>query len=79
MHIDVIGDMSSRQQCVRRGPLGLEPGFTQFYFADGLLEAALFVNGKPELLQAARERIALRRPVASPDMFADETRDLAAL
>ena len=79
LHIDVIGDMSSRQQCVRRGPLGLEPGFTQFYFADGLLEAALFVNGKPELLQAARERIALRRPVASPDMFADETRDLAAL
>ena len=79
LHIDVIGDMSTRQQCVRRGPLGLEPGFTQFYFADGLLQAALFVNGKPELLQAVRERIALRRPIASPGTFADETRDLAAL
>ena len=79
LHIDVIGDMSARRQCVRRGPLGLEPGFTQFYFADGLLQAALFVNGKPELLQAVRERIALRRPIASPGMFADETRDLAAL
>ena len=79
LHIDVIGDMSTRQQCVRRGPLGLEPGFTQFYFADGLLQAALFVNGKPELLQAVRERIAQRRPVASPGMFAEETRDPASL
>ena len=79
LHIDVIGDMSVRQQCVRRGPLGLEPGFTQFYFADGLLEAALFVNGKPELLQAVRERIALRRPVTDPARFADETRDLSDL
>ncbi|MDE0208225.1 MAG: FAD-dependent oxidoreductase, partial [Candidatus Tectomicrobia bacterium] len=79
LHIDVIGDMSVRQQCVRRGPLSLEPGFTQFYFADGLLEAALFINGKPELLQAARERIALRRPVTDPAGFADETRDLSDL
>ena len=79
LHIDVIGDMSVRQQCVRRGPLSLEPGFTQFYFGDGLLQAALFVNGKPELLQAARERIAQRRQVTDPARFADETRDLAAL
>ena len=79
LHIDVIGDMSNRQQCVRRGPLSLEPGFAQFYFADGLLQAALFVNGKPEHLQAARERIAQRRPVADPALFADETRDPAAL
>lgn len=79
LHIDVIGDMSVRQQCVRRGPLSLDPGFAQFYFADGLLQAALFVNGKPELLQAARERIAQRRPVPDPAVFADETRDLAAL
>ena len=79
LHIDVIGDMSNRQQCVRRGPLSLEPGFTQFYFADGLLQAALFVNGKPELLQAARQRIAQRRPVADPAAFADEARDLASL
>ena len=79
LHIDVVGDMSVRQQCVRRGPLSLEPGFTQFYFGDGLLQAALFVNGAPELLQAARERIAQRRPVADPAGFADETRDLAVL
>ena len=79
LHIDVIGDMSARQQNVRRGALSLEPGFTQFYFADGLLQAALFVNGKPELLQAARERIASRRRIVDPGMFADETRDLAAL
>jgi 3-phenylpropionate/trans-cinnamate dioxygenase ferredoxin reductase subunit len=79
LHVDVIGDMSVRQQCVRRGPLSMQPGFTQFYFADGLLQAALFVNGKPDLLQAARERIAQRRPVADPAAFADEARDLAAL
>ena len=79
LHIDVVGDMSVRQQCVRRGPLSLEPGFAQFYFAEGLLEAALFVNGKPELLQAARERIALRRPVTDPGSFADETRELSDL
>ena len=79
LHIDVIGDMSVRHQCVRRGPLSLEPGFTQFYFADGFLQAALFINGKPDLLQAARERIAQRRPVTDPAAFADETRELAAL
>ena len=79
LHIDVIGDMSVRQQCVRRGPLSLEPGFAQFYFTDGLLQAALFVNGKPDHLQAARERIAQRRPVTDPAAFADETRQLAAL
>ena len=79
LHIDVIGDMSVRQQCVRRGPLSLEPGFAQFYFADGLLQAALFINGKPDHLQAVRERIAQRRPVADPAAFADETRELAAL
>ena len=79
LHIDVIGDMSARQQCVRRGPLSLEPGFAQFYFADGLLQAALFVNGKPDHLQAARERIAQRRPVTDLAAFADETRELAAL
>lgn len=79
LHIDVIGDMSVRQQCVRRGPLGLEPGFAQFYFADGLLQAALFINGKPDHLQAARERIAQRRPVTDPAAFADETQELAAL
>ena len=79
LHIDVIGDMSVRQQCVRRGPLSLEPGFAQFCFADGFLQAALFINGKPDLLQAARERIAQRRPVTDPAAFADETRELAAL
>ena len=79
LHIDVIGDMSVRQQCVRRGPLRLDPGFAQFYFADGFLQAALFINGKPDLLQAARERIAQRRPVTDPGAFADETRELAAL
>ncbi len=79
LRIDVIGDMSVRHQCVRRGPLSLEPGFTQFYFADGFLQAALFINGKPDLLQAARERIAQRRPVTDPAAFADETRELAAL
>ena len=79
LHIDVIGDMSVRQQCVRRGPLSLEPGFAQFYFADGLLQAALFINGRPDLLHAARERIAQRRPVPDPAAFADETRELAAL
>ena len=79
LHVDVIGDMGVRQQCVRRGPLSLEPGFAQFYFADGLLQAALFINGTPELLQAARERIAQRRPVSDPAAFADETRELAVL
>ena len=79
LHVDVIGDMSVRQQSVRRGPLSLEPGFAQFYFADGLLQAALFINGKPELLQTARERIAQRRPVTDPAAFADETQELAAL
>ncbi len=79
LRIDVIGDMSVRQQCVRRGPLSLEPGFVQFCFADGFLQAALFINGKPELLQTARERIAQRRPVTDPAAFADETRDLADL
>jgi hypothetical protein len=64
---------------VRRGALGLEPGFMQFYFADGLLQAALSVNCEGALLQAARERILQRRPVTQPETFADETQDLALL
>jgi 3-phenylpropionate/trans-cinnamate dioxygenase ferredoxin reductase subunit len=79
LHIDVVGDMSQRQQCVRRGDLGLEPGFTQCYFAEGLLQAVLCINGDPALLQAARERISERRPVTAPEAFADVTRDLASL
>jgi 3-phenylpropionate/trans-cinnamate dioxygenase ferredoxin reductase component len=79
LHIDVVGDMSRRQQSVRRGALSLEPGFTQFYFADDLLQAVLCINGDPALLQAARERIAERRPVTRPEACADEGCDLASL
>jgi 3-phenylpropionate/trans-cinnamate dioxygenase ferredoxin reductase component len=79
LHIDVVGDMSRRQQSVRRGTLSLEPGFAQFYFADDLLQAVLCINGDPALLQAARERIAERRPVAHPEACADEGYDLASL
>jgi len=79
LHIDVVGDMGRRQQSVRRGALSLEPGFTQFYFADGLLQAVLCINGEPELLQAARERINERRPVSDPAAFADAGRDIASL
>lgn len=79
IQINVVGDMSRRDQVVRRGALGLDPGFMQFYFADGLLQAALSVNRDSDLLQAARERITQRRPVRDPRAFADETRDLAEL
>jgi 3-phenylpropionate/trans-cinnamate dioxygenase ferredoxin reductase subunit len=79
LHIDVVGDMSRREHSVRRGALELDPGFTQFYFADGLLQAALCINGDATLLQAARERILQRQPVAHPEAFADPGRDLASL
>ena len=79
LHIDVIGDMSRRQQSVRRGALSLEPGFAQFYFADDLLQAVLCINGDPDLFQAARQRCAERRPVSDPAAFADEGRELASL
>jgi 3-phenylpropionate/trans-cinnamate dioxygenase ferredoxin reductase component len=79
LHIDVIGDMSRRQQSVRRGALSLEPGFTQFYFADDLLQAVLCINGEPALFQAARERVAERRPVTDPAAFADAGRELGSL
>ena len=78
LQINVMGDMSRREQCVRRGELSLEPGFVQFYFADGLLQAALSVN-RSRLLQAVRERILSRRPVTHPEAFADETQDVTAL
>ena len=77
--VDVVGDMSRRQQSVRRGTLSLDPGFSQFYFADGLLQAVLCINGDPALLQAARERITERRPVTHPEACAEEGRDLASL
>jgi NADPH-dependent 2,4-dienoyl-CoA reductase/sulfur reductase-like enzyme len=79
LHINVVGDMSRREHCVRRGALGRERGFMQFYFADGLLQAALSVNGDGALLQAARERIAARQPVSNPAAFADEQQDLTSL
>jgi 3-phenylpropionate/trans-cinnamate dioxygenase ferredoxin reductase subunit len=79
LQINVMGDMSRREQCVRRGELHLEPGFVQFYFADGLLQAALSINRNGTLLQAVRERILSRRPVMHPAAFADETQDVTAL
>lgn len=79
LHLNVIGDMSRRTQCVRRGALSLDPGFVQFYFADGLLQAVLSVNRNGALLQAAKERIAQRRPVADPTAFAEEDRDIVSL
>ena len=79
INLNVVGDMSRREQCIRRGELGLEPGFVQFYFADGLLQAVLSVNRNGALLQAARERILTRRSVQSPEAFADESNDVALL
>ena len=79
INLNVIGDMGKREQAVRRGPLGLDPGFAQFYFAEGLLQAVLSVNRNGDLLQAAKERILSRRPVADPQAFADETQDIASL
>jgi 3-phenylpropionate/trans-cinnamate dioxygenase ferredoxin reductase component len=79
LQINVMGDMSRRAQCVRRGALALEPGFVQFYFADGLLQAALSINRNGTLLQAVRERILSRRPVTRPEAFADETQDVTML
>ena len=79
LQINVVGDMSRREQCVRRGELSLEPGFVQFYFADELLQAALSINRNGALLQAVRERILSRRPVTHPEAFADETQDVTAL
>lgn len=79
LRINVVGDMSRREHSVRRGMLSLEPGFVQFYFADGLLQAALSVNRNGPLLQAARKRILARRPVRTPEAFADESRQLTSL
>lgn len=79
LHIDVIGDMSRREHSVRRGPLQADPGFTQFYFAEGLLQAVLCINGDPTLMQAARERLLERRPVNDLAAFADPQRALASL
>jgi len=50
LYLNVVGDMRRRTQCVRRGALSLDPGLIQFYFADGLLQAALSVNRNGALL-----------------------------
>lgn len=79
INLNVVGDMSRRDHCIRRGELGLQAGFAQFYFADGLLQAVLAVNRNGALLQAARERILTRRAVQNPEAFADESNDVALL
>ncbi len=79
INLNVIGDMGKRDQSVRRGPLNLDPGFAQFYFAEGLLQAVLSVNRNGPLLQAAKERILTRQPIADPQAFADEAQDIALL
>lgn len=79
VHIDVVGSMHRHEHSIRRGPLALDPGFAQGYFADGLLQAVLCINGDGEFIQAARARIAQRQPIADPTAFADTTRDLATL
>ncbi|ETX07530.1 NAD(P)/FAD-dependent oxidoreductase [Candidatus Entotheonella palauensis] len=79
INLNVIGDMGKREQSVRRGALSLDPGFAQFYFAEDLLQAVLTVNLNGPLLQATRERILTRQPVADPRAFADETKEIASL
>ncbi len=79
INLNVIGDMGKREQSVRRGPLSLDPGFAQFYFAEGLLQAVLTVNRNGQLLQAAKERILTRQPVANPEAFADEANEMETL
>ncbi len=79
INLNVIGDMGKREHSVRRGPLSLDPGFVQFYFDKGLLQAVLSVNRNGQFLQAAKERILTRRPVADPEAFADEANDVDAL
>jgi 3-phenylpropionate/trans-cinnamate dioxygenase ferredoxin reductase subunit len=71
LQLNVIGEMQRRDLSLRRGPLGLDPGFAQFYFADGLLQAVLSVNRNSALLQAARAHILERRPVSDPEALAD--------
>jgi 3-phenylpropionate/trans-cinnamate dioxygenase ferredoxin reductase subunit len=72
INLNVIGDMGRREYSVRRGDLSLEPGFLQFYFADGLLQAILSINRNGALLQAARERIQQRQPVGDPEALVDD-------
>ncbi len=79
INLNVIGDMGKREHSVRRGSLDLDPGFAQFYFAEGLLQAVLTVNRNGQLLQAAKERILTRQPVANPDAFADEANEINSL
>ena len=71
LQLNVIGEMQHRDLSIRRGPLGLDPGFAQFYFADGLLQAVLSVNRNSALLQAARVHIQERQPVTDPNALAD--------
>jgi 3-phenylpropionate/trans-cinnamate dioxygenase ferredoxin reductase component len=79
INLNVIGDMGKREHCVRRGPLSLDPGFAQFYFAEGLLQAVLTVNRDGSWLQAAKARILTGQPVADPKAFADESKEIASL
>jgi 3-phenylpropionate/trans-cinnamate dioxygenase ferredoxin reductase component len=72
INLNVIGDMGRREHSVRRGDLSLQPGFLQFYFAGGFLEAMLSVNRNGALLQAARERIQQRQPAGDPEAVVDE-------
>jgi len=72
INLNVIGDMGRREHSVRRGDLSLDPGFLQFYFAGGFLEAMLSVNRNGAILQAARERIQQRQPVGDPAAVVDE-------
>ncbi len=72
INLNVIGDMSRREQSVRRGELGLDPGFAQFYFADQRLQAILSVNRNGTLLQTAREHIQQRQLVTNPGAVVDE-------
>ena len=71
LQLNVVGEMQRRDLTVRRGPLDLDPGFVQFYFADGRLQAVLSVNRNGALLQAAKAHILERRPVTDAQALAD--------
>jgi 3-phenylpropionate/trans-cinnamate dioxygenase ferredoxin reductase subunit len=76
IEINAYGDLSRHSQVVRRGKLGADPGFIQFYFDGKKLGGILSVNVDWKEIEWAKKLLEAGKEFIDPQALADESKTL---
>jgi NADPH-dependent 2,4-dienoyl-CoA reductase/sulfur reductase-like enzyme len=72
LRIRAYGDLSRKRFLVRRGSFGVEKGFFQLYFDDGVLDGFLSINGSFKESDELKRIILSRRRFSDPSELASQ-------